>query len=73
MQENLEMSILERKIAKMETTSFEDLLKEEMKNPKFKSAFEKEYQRISNMKEYDKKVTSYDFRLDKIKNEKKSL
>ena len=40
----------------METYKFDDLLKQEMKNPKFKAAFNKEYERLSKLKNSKKVV-----------------
>ncbi|WP_125763308.1 hypothetical protein [Companilactobacillus hulinensis] len=59
----------------METYKFDDLLKQEMKNPKFKAAFEKEYDRLSTLKDSDNytNVTKYDFRVSESNDKKKRL
>ncbi|WP_164505144.1 hypothetical protein [Companilactobacillus hulinensis] len=55
----------------MKTFNFEDLLKEKMKNEEFKNSFEKEYQRLTDIKVNDD-VVKCDFR-NKTSAEKKYM
>lgn len=54
----------------MREYNFDDLLKEKLKNPKFKKSFYEERRRLENLTVTDSKVKNYDFKqADKIKRE----